>query len=106
MFYSLIIYFIGWEKIEEALLNANLKLILIAVIIENLGVFITSKRWQIMLKIRGINVNYGDAVAYYFIGSFFNAVMPSSIGGDIIKAYKLGRKVSNEEVLLLFSWTD
>ena len=94
---SLIIYFIGWGKIEEALLKANLKLILIAIIIENLGVFITSKRWQIMLKIREINVNYRDAVAYYFIGTFFNAVMPSSIGGDIIKAYKLGRKISNEE---------
>jgi len=94
---SFIIYTIGVEKIKEEISHTLLWLFLITILIENVGVIISAKKWQILLKSKGIKINYHDAISYYYIGSFFNTMMPSSIGGDVIKAYKLGKKTDSIE---------
>jgi len=84
-------YFIGFERIVASLSRVVASLFILALLIENVGVFISAKRWQIILKKKDINLKFGEAVAFYYMGSFFNTIMPSSFGGDIIKAYKLGK---------------
>jgi len=34
----------------------------------------------------------------YFVGAFFNNFMPTSIGGDVYKVYKLGKKIDSPVV--------
>ena len=85
------LYFIGVERILEEIKNAALPLFLLALLIENAGVFISARRWQVILKEKEINLGYREALSLYYMGSFFNTVMPSSFGGDVIKAYKLGK---------------
>ena len=94
---SFIIYTIGLEKIKEEVSHTVLWLFFIAILVENVGVIVSAKKWQILLKDKAMNIAYGDALSYYYIGSFFNTMMPSSIGGDVIKAYKLGRKIGSVE---------
>jgi hypothetical protein len=72
-------------------------LFIVAILIENIGVVISAKKWQILLKSKEVEINYSDAISYYYIGSFFNTMMPSSVGGDVIKAYKLGKRTSSIE---------
>ncbi|HEC82528.1 MAG TPA: flippase-like domain-containing protein [Thermoplasmatales archaeon] len=90
-------YFIGIEKILNEISKTILSLFILALAIENLGVFLSAKRWQILLFDSGLKLNYKEALSFYYIGSFFNTMMPSSFGGDIIKAYKLGKKTSSIE---------
>ena len=47
---------------------------------------IVSYRFKIVLHSQGIMVSLGQAVRWTMIGSFFDLAMPSSNGGDIIKA--------------------
>jgi len=56
--------------------------------------FFGSKRWQVLLRAKGIKRPQKELLSLYFIGAFFNNFLPSSIGGDVVKAYKLGRKTS------------
>jgi len=84
-------YLIGVNKIIEEISHASIPLFLTALLIENAGVFVSAKRWQILLKEKKINLAYMEALSFYYMGSFFNTMMPTSFGGDVIKAYKLGR---------------
>ncbi|MFZ2664536.1 MAG: lysylphosphatidylglycerol synthase transmembrane domain-containing protein [Patescibacteria group bacterium] len=34
----------------------------------------------------------------YFIGAFFNNFMPTSVGGDVYKVYKLSKKINNSAI--------
>ena len=84
-------YFIGFEKILNEISKTILSLFILALAIENLGVFISARRWQIILEEKNVYLKFGEALCLYYMGSFFNSMMPSSFGGDFIKAYKLGK---------------
>ena len=54
---------------------------------------IVSYRFWRVLRNQGINVTLGLAVRWTMIGSFFDTVMPSSSGGDVVKAGYIARHV-------------
>jgi len=47
---------------------------------------IVSYRFWLVLRIQGINATGGQATRWTMIGSFFDVCMPSSSGGDVMKA--------------------
>lgn len=54
---------------------------------------IVSYRFKILLLNQGIVVSFGDAFRWTMIGSFFDLIMPSSNGGDVMKAGYLVKHV-------------
>jgi len=48
-------------------------------------------KWYMLLKSRGIKVGLGRIFAYYQIGKFYNLILPTSMGGDVVRIYELGR---------------
>jgi uncharacterized membrane protein YbhN (UPF0104 family) len=57
---------------------------------------ISSIRWKSLLIHKdGKDVSVPYLTSLYFIGSFFNNFMPTSIGGDVYKVFKLGKKIKN-----------
>ncbi len=95
---SIIIYMIGFDKIKQEISHTILWIFLLTILVENFGVLISAKKWQLLLNDKGIRIAYKEALLYYYIGSFFNTMMPSSVGGDVIKAYMLGKKTDKTEV--------
>ncbi|MBA7661468.1 hypothetical protein ES703_69485 [subsurface metagenome] len=56
-----------------------------------LGVFIVAHiivglRWWLLLRAQSIFIGFWVAVRLYFLGWFYNNFMPSSLGGDLIRA--------------------
>jgi len=56
-----------------------------------LGIFLTSIRWQILLRIQGISLRLRDLFALMMTGSFFTMAAPGGLGGDAIKAWYVAR---------------
>src|SRR5206468_2936583 len=52
---------------------------------------VSSIRWQELARPYGFSHSYIAYVAYYFVGNFFNLVLPTSVGGDVARAWYLGR---------------
>ena len=53
------------------------------------GIFIRAYRWQILLTGLDLPVPLRTLSALYFVGSFFNTVLPTGFGGDAVKAAEL-----------------
>ena len=56
-------------------------------------VFITSGvigalQWSVILKFHDVNLAFSGTVSRYFMGLFFNFVLPGFVGGDVIRIYK------------------
>lgn len=79
----------------------------------------SSYRWQALAGVKGIKKSLVEFVRLYFIGAFFNNFFPTSVGGDVVKAYKLAgstdrkidavssvfmERLSGVFVLALISW--
>ncbi|MBU4134286.1 flippase-like domain-containing protein [bacterium] len=60
-------------------------------------------RWQILLTDRGFGVSYKNTFKYVLIGQLFNNVMPSTLGGDIVKAYYIHRDTLGSKKTAVFT---
>lgn len=55
------------------------------------GLFVSALRWKAYLDALELPLSYATLFRLYFVGTFFNAFLPTGIGGDAYKAVRLGR---------------
>jgi len=48
-------------------------------------------KWGVLLRIAGVRLSYARIVAVYYQGSFVGTLMPSHIGGDLLRAWLVAR---------------
>ena len=56
------------------------------------GQVVYAWRWRLLLAEAGVDVPLLITVKQYFIGTFLNNFLPSTVGGDVGKVYFLGRE--------------
>ncbi len=61
-----------------------------------LGVF----KWRLLVRVQRLDASYGDLAAYTFAGLFLGNVLPSNIGGDVVRAYALARAAKQTEAAI------
>src|SRR3984893_16831606 len=88
-------------EMRQALLHARFEW-LAAGILSYLVVEVAAAfRWQILLKVQGINLNFGRLSGLFLIGMFYNQFLPGGTGGDIIKSYLLLKETDKKAGALL-----
>jgi uncharacterized protein (TIRG00374 family) len=87
-----------WTNIGVAFGKMNTLLWLAAVGVFLVAQLSSSVRWRWMAQPLGFRQSPGLFLGYYFIGMFFNLVLPTSVGGDVVRAWYLdghsGRRLS------------
>jgi uncharacterized protein (TIRG00374 family) len=48
-------------------------------------------RWSIVLKMLGYAIPMQKLVGYFYIGLFFNQILPASVSGDVVRVFYLSR---------------
>lgn len=96
---------VGLGGTLEALKDAQPGYLLVALVLYVIGVPLRAHRWQALLDAVGTHVRLGRLTNLYFVGTFFNTVLPSGIGGDVVRAYELatngvGAAVATSTVLV------
>lgn len=87
----LILRQVNLSDVLTYLKGANLIFLVASAGLIFLHYFISSYRWQGLASVKGIKVSLLNLVRLYFMGAFFNNFLPSIVGGDVVKAYKLTR---------------
>lgn len=59
---------------------------------------VSSAKWGLFLKDRGHDLPWWRLFGLYLIGRFFSNFLPSMFGGDVARAYILGRQISSQSV--------
>ena len=78
-------------ELAKALKSANLWWFLVALLLAFSQVFISARRWQVMLSPKGMHVPLGSLTSFYFVGRFFNIFLPTVMGGDVMRGYELAK---------------
>ncbi len=59
-------------------------------------------RWVLLLKVQSINIGYWTALRLHLLGRFYSNCLPTSIGGDLLRAWYV-TKHTNKKVEAVFS---
>ncbi len=54
--------------------------------------FFTATRWWLLLKHTGAHVGFTQIFPSYYLGLFFNNILPTGIGGDVVRTLHLTRR--------------
>jgi uncharacterized protein (TIRG00374 family) len=89
---------IDWMRVRDAFTDLRLSLWLLATALYALTQVVSSLRWRMLGRPLGFNAPLSRFIGYYYIGMFFNLVLPTSVGGDVVRAWYLdgnsGRKAA------------
>ena len=61
---------------------------------------LSSLRWQCLLQAEAINLSMWTLILLYFEGMFFNLMLPTLIGGDIVRGYHVFQLTRRHEASL------
>jgi glycosyltransferase 2 family protein len=82
-------YRTDWAKVGQALASMRVELWLAALGVLVLTQVVSAWRWQILARPFGFERSVGQLLNYYFIGMYFNLLLPTSVGGDVVRAWYL-----------------
>ena len=66
-----------------------------AFLLHFVGMGLMSIRWKVLLSAQGVNAGYGQLYSINLMAAFFNNFLPSTIGGDMVKALESKRIVGD-----------
>lgn len=86
-----------WGQVGDVFLHLRLELWLAAVGLFLLAQVASAVRWRLLAEPLGFHRPLRQFLGFYFVGMFFNLLLPTSVGGDVVRAWYLdggsGRKL-------------
>jgi len=76
-----------WAKLREVFQRLSWGYFALSLAAYVVGQIVVAFRWWLLLRAQSIHIELVSAIRLYFLGLFYNNVMPSSVGGDLLKAY-------------------
>ncbi|MFZ0033715.1 MAG: lysylphosphatidylglycerol synthase transmembrane domain-containing protein, partial [Sedimentisphaerales bacterium] len=78
---------VDWPELGRLLLHLNIWISVCA-----LGLYVASQlifvsRWYLLLRVQSVKIGYWVAVRLHFLGLLYNNALPSSVGGDVLRAW-------------------
>lgn len=77
------------DAVSRYLGQISVDAILLAFTILGATVCLVTLRWMFILRKIGAQLMFGPALHIVFIGMFFNQVLPSTVGGDAVRTWRL-----------------
>ena len=74
-------------KVADVLLGLNLWIFAASMGIWVISQLVFVTRWSLLLRIQGINIGFWLAFRLHLLGVFYNNCLPTSIGGDLLRAW-------------------
>jgi uncharacterized protein (TIRG00374 family) len=65
-----------------------------------------SVQWKRLLRVQRISIPFGKAVSFYYVGAFFNTILPSNIGGDVVRVYDVYKDSGKSNEAIAATVTD
>jgi len=88
------------QELWQTLKNPDWLWLIICVFVGFLVNLSSSIKWWMLANAGGLKVSLLRTWAYYMVGMFYNLIMPTSVGGDVVRAYEMGKYSRNQAMSL------
>jgi uncharacterized membrane protein YbhN (UPF0104 family) len=80
---------LDWRGMWQELRQARWELCLAACFVYVAAQVVSGYRWKLLARPLGFDAPWSEFTRFYFIGMFFNMFLPTSVGGDVVRALYL-----------------
>ena len=93
--FAILLHSVSWPLLLVKLHEADAGLLLVGVVVGLSGVVVSAYQWQSLLSAEHIHIDLRRLVNLYLVGIAFNHFLPTGMGGDVVKAYYVGKEANN-----------
>lgn len=94
---GLLFVIVDWRQLISALSELTLVSIVNLLVVSLLLVVISTLKWKLFLKELGGDVPLWRLFKLYLVGYFVNLIVPSYIGGDVVRSFYAGKQAGQHE---------
>jgi len=93
---GILIWNAEWSELKSGFRSMDPALIVLAVLLLSLQYPVSAWKWQVSLRLHGIEYSYIHLLRILCFAFFFNNFLPTAIGGDAYRAYRtMGKSTRN-----------
>lgn len=85
------------QKMAQYVARANPLLLFSALVLYFLAIFIGAVKWRVLVHAQEMRASTYGLFVYSLVGLFFGNLLPSNVGGDVVRAYGLVRSTGRAE---------
>lgn len=98
--------FIKVDEIREMAKRTDRRLLWLGLVTELLPIFVTTFRWQLLLRPVGLRLGFLRVLHFNYLGLFFNNFLIGLTGGDLVKAILISRGTDRRAAAALTVFVD
>ncbi len=84
----------GRQQFKDMLVDVNWTFIWLSLLVSVVQNLISIRKWHIVVIAKKLIGNFWLLLKYLYVSRLYNLILPTSMGGDVIRIYRLG-KVNN-----------
>jgi glycosyltransferase 2 family protein len=88
---GLVLTQVDFSTAWSSLAHAEWEWFIVAVTLMAAAIVVGGARWHLLLRAASIDVSRRSAIRAFSLAYFFNTVLPTSVGGDAVRAWIVGR---------------
>jgi uncharacterized protein (TIRG00374 family) len=83
---------VEWRDLARTVRATDPVYLALSLVADQVLVLISAWKWQILLRARSQHASLATCYRLYLIGFFFSTFLPTNVGGDVVRAYSMGRR--------------
>lgn len=91
-----IIYYCGPTELWRVFQQIDLFQLALLFLVSFILIWISCVKWRLFLRASGSDAALSRLMELYVLGYFVNLFSPSTLGGDAVRSYKLGKDLGNQ----------
>lgn len=91
-----LVVYVGGSEVLNVFLSLDWFYIALLVLMSWVLIYVSCLKWQLFIKHQNKQVSVFYLMRLYTIAYFFNIFAPSSLGGDALRSYKLGKFLGSQ----------
>ncbi|HOW97878.1 MAG TPA: lysylphosphatidylglycerol synthase transmembrane domain-containing protein [Kiritimatiellia bacterium] len=96
VFFAVLFAFAGRQDLLAMLKRVDPLYFTLSFVIAAAQISTSCLKWRVLINLYGDRLGFGFLMRNYLIGYYFSNLLPSNIGGDVVRSYYAGRRIGNQ----------
>jgi len=96
LFFSILLSFVQGNELLKVLNRIDWLYLTLSFILTPIMLSASCMKWKVILGSRADRISFWQLMRMYMVGYFFSNLLPSTVGGDVIRSYYSGRLLDNQ----------
>jgi len=94
-FFSVLLSFVRGNELLKLFSQINWLFFILSFVVTITMVGASCAKWKIILDLKS-DLSYWELFRIYLVGYFFSNILPSTVGGDVVRSYYAGKLIQNQ----------